>query len=77
MGHLNLVEAAEGAVPSCMYLLGAMGTALLAVVGALVKVASMLLAEKMARISDKEAIIEKLEEARETRDTLRRRREES
>ncbi len=34
---------------------------------ALVKVATMLLAEKMARIADKEGIIEKLEEAREAR----------
>jgi hypothetical protein len=77
MGFYRVAEVVEGAVPSCMYLLGAMGTALLAVVGALVKVASMLLSEKMARITDKEAIIEKLEEAREARDTLRRRREES
>lgn len=37
------------------------------VTSALVVVAKMLLAEKMARIADKEALIEKLEAARETR----------
>ena len=68
MGLIRVAaEAAEGGVPSCMYLLGAMGTALALVTGALVKVSSMLLAEKVARLSDKEAIIGRLEEARETK----------
>lgn len=68
MGLIRVAtEAAEGGVPSCMYLLGAMGAALLAVTGALVTVAKMLLAEKVARLSDREAIIDKLEEAREAK----------
>ena len=65
-------ETAEGGgVPTCMYLLGAMGTALVVVTTALVKAVSVAWNERNARIADREAAIAKLEEVREARDTTR------
>lgn len=47
-----LVEAAQdGGVPDCMYLLGAMGTALVVVTGALVKAVTVAWKERELRVS--------------------------
>jgi hypothetical protein len=69
---LRVAEAAgEGGVPTCMYLLGAMGTALVVVTTALVKAVTIAWKERDLRVAYSESVVAKLEKEREARDVTR------
>lgn len=63
--------APDAGVPTCMYLLGAMGFALATVTTGLVMAVKAAWKERDARIADREALITKLDEEREARSRTR------
>ena len=66
---------ADGGMPTCTYLLSAMGFALVSVTTGLVIAVKVAWSERMARITDREAIRDKVDDERTARDATRAMRE--